>query len=108
MLAAKCASPLYRAVMECECAASVALVKAAVLFVRATVPNVMEPSLKMTVPVGVPDVEGWMVAVKVTARPYADGFAEETSDIEVGAEEILAVTSAELALSPDALSALTT
>jgi hypothetical protein len=46
--------------------------------------------------------------VKVTDAPYTDGFREETSCVDVGAEEILAVTWAESGLSPEALMALTT
>ena len=46
--------------------------------------------------------------MNVTDWPNADGFADETSDVEVGAEEIVAEAWAELGLSPDALMALTT
>ncbi len=43
------------------------------------VANAVEPSLKVTVPVGVPlpEPEALTVAVKVTTCPYTDGLAEE-------------------------------
>ena len=44
--------------------------------------NVVVPSVKVTVPVGVPPEEV-IVAVKVTDDPDADGFAEELSAVLV-------------------------
>ena len=58
VLVAKFASPLYTEVTECDCAASVAVVNDAVLLESETVPSVAVPSLKVIVPVGVPEVEG--------------------------------------------------
>ena len=52
---------------------------------RAPVPNVVVPSLKVTVPVGVP-VPGKVtldVAVKVTDWPNTDGLAEEATVVVV-------------------------
>ena len=46
--------------------------------------------------------------MKVTDWPNAEGFADETSDVEVGADEMVAEAGAESGLSPDALIALTT
>ena len=46
------------------------------------VPNVEDPSLNVTVPVGVPPVEV-VVAVNVTAAPKVDGFRDEASDVDV-------------------------
>src|SRR2546427_649855 len=49
------------------------------------VPNVVAPSLKVTVPVGVP-VPGAVavtVAVNVTDWPETDGFGDETTALEV-------------------------
>jgi len=40
------------------------------------VPSVVLPSVNVTVPVAVPGVT---VAVNVTGKPYADGFADEAS-----------------------------
>jgi hypothetical protein len=37
--------------------------------------------LNVTVPVGVPEVVGFTVAVKVTAWPTAEGFTEETTEV---------------------------
>src|SRR5205823_1863225 len=47
--------------------------------VSVALPNVLAPSRKMTVPVGVPDpgASAATVAVKVTAWPNTDGLAEE-------------------------------
>ena len=45
------------------------------------VPSRVVPSLNVTVPVGVPVVAGFTVAVKVTAWPNADGFTEETTEV---------------------------
>jgi hypothetical protein len=79
-------------VMECDCAARLAVVNDAVLPVSATVPSTALPSLKATLPVGIPELVERIVAVKVTDCPKADGFAEETSEVEVGADETLAET----------------
>lgn len=46
------------------------------------VPNVVEPFLKVTVPVGVPPLEV-TVAVKVTDWPEVDGLREEVSEVEL-------------------------
>ena len=54
---------------------------------RAPVPNVVVPSLKVTVPVGVP-VPGKVtidVAVKVTDWPNTDGFADGLTVVVVRA-----------------------
>src|SRR5258708_28588829 len=49
-------------------------------------PIVAAPSLKVTVPVGMPDpVDGVTVAVNVTACPNIEGFGEEVSVIDVAA-----------------------
>ena len=63
------------------------MVKLALLPLRVTVPSVVEPSLKLTVPVGlVPET----VATKVTGVPWAEGFREEVSRIESFGGRILA------------------
>src|SRR5260221_385998 len=59
--------------MEWDCAAKVAVVKEAEFPVSATVASVAAPSLKVMVPVGVPDVAGGTVEVKVIDFPYTDG-----------------------------------
>lgn len=94
--------------MEWDWAARVALVNEAVFPVSATVASVAAPSLNVMVPVGVPEVAGCTVAVKVTDFPYTDGFAEETREVVVGAEVMVAEAWAESGLSPVALTALTT
>jgi hypothetical protein len=48
---------------------------------RLPVPSRVAPSLKATVPVGVPEVAGFTVAVKVTAWPDFDGFTEDTTEV---------------------------
>jgi hypothetical protein len=47
------------------------------------VPMVVEPFLKDTVPVGVPEAEGLTVAVKVIFSPYSAGFNEEVTVVVV-------------------------
>jgi hypothetical protein len=54
------------------------------------VPNVAVPSLKVTVPVGVPlPAVGLTVAVKVTETPEVEGLSDETIAVvvEIGVEE---------------------
>ena len=52
---------------------------------RVPVPRMLEPSLKVTVPVGVPapGLFAFTVAVKVTDCPDNDGLAEELTDVAV-------------------------
>src|SRR6266568_4625317 len=52
---------------------------------RVPVPRVLEPSLKVTVPVGVPapGLFAVTVAVKVTDCPDTDGLPEELTDVAV-------------------------
>ena len=49
-----------------------------------TVPRVVAPSMKATLPAGVPPDEV-TVAVNVTLSPVLDGFFEETSAVDVAA-----------------------
>src|SRR5436305_1120518 len=53
---------------------------------RVPVPRMVEPSLKVTVPVGVPapGLFAVTVAVNVTACPDSDGLAEEVTTVVVG------------------------
>src|SRR3954451_8469708 len=52
----------------------------------ATTPSTVEPSLNVTLPVGVPDdPDGVTFAVKVTDCPAAAGLRLETTDVVVGA-----------------------
>jgi hypothetical protein len=85
------ASPPYSAVMSCEPAGRVDVVKVAVAVpattdVKAFVPNTVEPSLKVTVPVGVPP-EPVTVAVNVMELPSAAGLAEEAREVVVAGRE---------------------
>jgi hypothetical protein len=61
--------------------ANVEVVKVAFPRLSLSVPSTVAPSLNVTVPVGVPEVAGFTVAVKVTAWPTADGFTEETTEV---------------------------
>jgi hypothetical protein len=47
------------------------------------VPMVVDPSLKVTVPLGLPPKAPVTVAVKVTACPLVDGFGEDVSFVVV-------------------------
>ena len=46
-------------------------------------PRTVLPSLKVTVPVGIPPVEAITVAVKVTDCPADDGLGADVSDVVV-------------------------
>ena len=76
-----CASPLYSAVMVWGPTLSAEVVRVAWLPLRVMAgPSGVPPSLKVTLPVGVPWTPGsYTVAVKVTDYPTKLGFSEETS-----------------------------
>lgn len=74
--------PAYTAVIGCVPLASDEVLNVALPPLRVPVPSMSVPSLKVTVPVGVPPVEE-TVAVKVTAVPKVDGFKDEMSAVEV-------------------------
>jgi hypothetical protein len=105
VLAAKFESPPYAAVIECDPAASeeVANVATPEAF-SVPVLSAVEPSLNVTVPVGVPVLPAAFdtVAVKVTCCPAVTVFAEDVSAVEVAcrtlsltAVEVLAANPAE-------------
>src|SRR5439155_18343149 len=88
VLTLKFASPPYDAVIECEPTASVLVTNVAwPELSRVPVPRVLVPSLKVTVPVGVPapGLFAVTVAVKVTACPDTEGLAEELTNVVVPA-----------------------
>jgi hypothetical protein len=82
----KLASPLYSAVIEKlpECV-NVTVSVAVPVADSGLVPMVIVPLRNVTVPVGVPAPGGVTVtvAVKVTACPTADGFADEVTVVDV-------------------------
>ena len=63
VLAVKLVSPLYFAVMECDPADKLASESCAALLETVAVPKDVVPSKNVTVPVGVPPLEGCTVAV---------------------------------------------
>ena len=81
VLVAKLRSPLYSAVMLFEATASDAMDKVAVPDVRVPVPIMVEPFLKVTVPVA---VELLTAAVKVTDCPKTEGLTEDVKIVVVG------------------------
>src|ERR1700723_1799990 len=86
VLAAKFASPLYCAVMECVPWASVADETAAAPAAIVTgVPICVAPSKKVNVPVMVPAVAEVTVAVNVTLAPVVEGFSDEVTEVVVAA-----------------------
>jgi hypothetical protein len=88
VLLVKLPSPSYAAVMACDPAASVELENVAwPPALSVPVPNVVVPSLNVTVPVGVPlpGAVAATVAVNVTACPKTDGFTDEVTDVLVAA-----------------------
>src|SRR2546427_567610 len=60
---------------------------------RVPVPRVLEPSLKVSVPVGVPapGLFAVTVAVKVTGCPNTDGWTEEVSPVVVPGSVVVVV-----------------
>jgi len=75
-------------VIECEPTVSVLVTNVAwPELSRVPVPRVLEPSLKVTVPVAVPapGLFAVTVAVKVTACPDTEGLAEELTNVVVPA-----------------------
>jgi hypothetical protein len=75
--------PVKVATIECVPAARADVAKVALPAETATFDaNVVAPSVKVTVPVGVPPEEV-MVAVNVTDDPDADGFADELNAVPV-------------------------
>lgn len=59
------------------------------------VPSVVELSLKVTVPVGVPP-DDVTVAVKVTDSPKVDGFTDEATEVELVAALTVCVNAADV------------
>lgn len=87
MLLEKLALPEYTAVMECGDALAVSadVVNVAVPALSALDPNVVAPSLKVTVPVGVPpNGPGTTLAVNFTDCPNVEGLSDELKKVCVG------------------------
>jgi len=85
VLVTKLESPPYSAVMLLEATASDAMDKVATPDARVPVPMMVEPFLKVTVPVAVPapGAVGATFAVKVTDCPKTEGFAEDVNVVVV-------------------------
>lgn len=87
VLPVKKPSPLYTAVIECEPTTRLDVLNVAnPEALKVLVPRVVAPSLKATVPVGVPVPGGttMTVAVKVSDCPISEGFADDTTAVDVG------------------------
>jgi len=71
--------------MECVATDSEVVVKVALPELRVPVPSVVDPSLNVTVPVGVPEpgAVAVTVAVSVTDCPKTDGLTDEMTAVEV-------------------------
>ena len=82
--------------MECEPVVSVEVAKAALPLVSAIVPRMTVPFLKVAVPVGVPVVDDFTVAVKVTALPCTEGFSEDKIVVELAALLVTNVRTADV------------
>ena len=99
LLEAKFAAPLYVAVRPCEPTARAVVVNVATpdQFTGA-VPSVVDPSVNVTVPVGVPAPGATTdtVAVRVTACPNTDALADETNWVVVAAGFTACVRAAEV------------
>lgn len=84
VLPASSASPPYTAVIECEPTVSEVVVNVAVPEpFSVPVPSVVVPSLKVTVPVGVPETRPFTTAVNVTDPPENAGFVLDVSAVVV-------------------------
>src|SRR5206468_3645459 len=97
VLPLKFASPPYDALIEWEPTASVLVTNVAWPEpFRVPVPRVLEPSLKVTVPVGVPAPRllAVTVAVKVTGCPDTDGLVEEATPVVVPGSVVVVVGAA--------------
>jgi hypothetical protein len=81
----KLLSPAYTAVIVCEPMASELILKVAASPDSVPVPSVVAPSLKVTVPVGVPlpGATTLTVAVNVTDCPYAEGLPDVLTPVVV-------------------------
>lgn len=65
--------------MLCVPVDRVEMVKAATPPLSARFPSFVVPSMKFTLPTGVPVVVDFTVAVNVTVSPEVDGFADDTT-----------------------------
>src|ERR1700682_2914075 len=81
--------------MECDPTASVDLVIDTFPWLSACVPKAEPPSLSVTDPVGVPVVNDFTIAVKVTPFPCLDGFRDEVTPADVAAFVTVCVTAGE-------------
>jgi hypothetical protein len=83
---AKFASPEYDAVIECEPTASAEVLSIVVPELSVPLPICVVPSLKVTVPVGLPDPDfGATVAVNITLCPVVGDVLDEASEVVVAA-----------------------
>jgi hypothetical protein len=78
-------------VIGCDPADSAAVEKLARPPLSGSLTRVVVPSSKVTVPVGVPELEEVTTAVKITDWPTADGFAELLRETDVAPETALTV-----------------
>lgn len=87
--------PPYTAVIEWLATDKVEVLKVALPLLSVPVPSVVEPSLKVTVPVGVPPLDV-TVAVNFTEAPNVDGFSEDATEVELVAAFTVCVSTAEV------------
>ena len=85
VLDVKLASPPYDTVIDWVATPRLEVVRLALPPLRVAVPRELEPSLKVTVPVGVPlpGAAAATVAVKVTDWPKTEGFADDVTEVVV-------------------------
>jgi hypothetical protein len=97
VLAEKFVSPLYTAVMECVPGSRpLYIMRAGPPAERVAVLRLVVPSINVTVPVGVPPVEGETVTMKVTHWLNTLGFGLAVTVVVVGAWLIVSVRTAEV------------
>jgi hypothetical protein len=82
-------------VIECVPVDRVEVDSVALPALRATVERTAVPFLNVTVPVGVPEVFAFTVAVNVTVWPCFDGLSDEVTPVVVPALFIVSVRTPE-------------
>ena len=95
VLPLKSVLPAYTPVIEWLATDKVDVVNVALPLLSVPVPSVVDPSLKVTVPVGVPPLDV-TVAVNFTEAPKVDGFSEDVTEVELAAALTVCVSTAEV------------
>lgn len=96
MLPVKFALPAYTTVIVWLPLESVVRASVAFPLPKDLVPRLVAPSMNVTFPVGVPEIAGVTVAVKVTEVPKVDGFNEDVTAVVLPAGFTVCVNTADV------------